>query len=194
MKKDIFNLTIKLGVMFIIITTLFAVTYYQNADLAKELLEVYIPTLESMMESDGSISWFKLFQNNLFACAQTLGMGIVPLFYLPMFVLISNSIMTGAVFGLATAEAGMDPIKSLVFGILPHGIFELTGLFLSVALGIYLCKNVGRIITRRAGDTKLLDVLNAVAKGFVLIVIPLITIASLIECYITPALIEWAAM
>ena len=194
MKKEIFNLTVKFGILFVGITTFFGATYYQNAELAKELLEPYIAMIGDMMESDGSITWSKLVLNNVFACAQAVGMGIVPLLFMPVYVLLSNGIMTGAVFGLSAAEAGVDPIRTLVFGILPHGIFELTGLFLSIALGFYLCKYMTRALFRRKNEQTLLDVLNAVAKAYVLIVLPLIFVASLIECYVTPGIMAWAGL
>lgn len=194
MKKDILNLTIKAGCIFIVITTFFGATYYQNAELAKELLEPYMEMIEGMIDESGNITWSKLFLNNVFACAQAVGMGIVPLLFLPIFVLLSNSIMTGAVLGLSMAEAGMDPVKAIVFGILPHGIFELTGLFLSIALGYYLCRYMTRALFRRKQEQTLLEVLNAVAKGYVTIVLPLLTIASVIEVYVTPGLMAWAGL
>jgi uncharacterized membrane protein SpoIIM required for sporulation len=40
----------------------------------------------------------------------------------------------------------------------------------------------------------LLEVLNAVAKGYVTIVLPLLTIASVIEVYVTPQLMAWAGL
>lgn len=189
MKREIFNLTIKVGMIFIVITTMFGMTYYENAELAKELLAPYIEMISEMTEADGGITWSKLFLNNVFASAQAVGMGIFPLIFLPVFVLLSNSIVTGAVFGLGVAEAGMDPIKSLVFGILPHGVFELPALFLSIALGFYLCRYMTKRLFRRKVDMTLLEVLNAVAKTFVLVVLPLLTIASVIEVYVTPTLI-----
>ena len=165
-----------------------------NIELAKELLEPYMEMIQDMMTEDGSITWSKLFLNNIFACAQAVGMGIVPLLFLPIFVLLSNSIMTGAVMGLSIAEAGMDPIKSIIFGILPHGIFELPGLFISIALGFYLCRYMTRALFRRKQEQTLLDVLNAVAKGYVTVVLPLLTIASVIECFVTPELMAWAGL
>lgn len=194
MKKEMLNLTIKVGCIFVVITTFFGATYYHNAELAKELLEPYMEMIQDMIEADGTITWSKLFLNNVFACVQAVGMGIVPLLFLPIFVLLSNSIMTGAVMGLSIAEAGMDPVKAVVFGILPHGVFELTGLFLSIALGFYLCRYMTRALFRRKQEQTLLEVLNAVAKGYVTIVLPLLTIASVIEVYVTPQLMAWAGL
>lgn len=194
MKKDILNLTIKIGCIFIVITTVFGVTYYQNAELAKELLAPYIEMISGMVDENGDIAWSNLFLNNVFASAQAVGMGIFPLIFLPIFVLLSNSIVTGAVLGLSMAEAGMDPVKGILFGILPHGVFELPGLFLSIALGFYLCRYMTGALFRRKRDMTLLEVLNAVAKVYVLGVLPLMTIASVIEIYVTPMLMGWAGM
>lgn len=194
MRKDILNLTIKAGAAFIVITTFFGATYYQNAELAKELLGPYMEMLGGMVEADGSIAWSRLFLNNVFSCAQAVGMGIVPLIFLPVFVLLSNSIVTGAVLGLSMAEAGMDPVKTIVFGILPHGIFELTGLFLSIALGFYLCRYMTKSLLKRKQEQTILEVLNAVAKGYVTVVLPLLAIASVIECFVTPEIMAWAGL
>jgi stage II sporulation protein M len=92
------------------------------------------------------------------------------------------------------AEAGMDPIKSIIFGILPHGVFELPGLFISIALGFYLCRYMTRALFRRKQEQTLLEILNAVAKGYVTVVLPLLTIASVIECFVTPELMAWAGL
>lgn len=194
MNKEIMKLAVKAGIIFTVITVFFGASYYKNAELAKELLEVYLPQLEEMIQEDGSIDWIKLMLNNIFACAQAVGMGIVPLLFLPVFVLMSNAIMTGAIFGLGVAEAGADPIKSLVFGILPHGIFELTGLFISIALGFYLCRYMTRRLFRRPQEGTLLDILNAVAKIYVTVVLPLLIVASAIECFVTPEIMAWAGL
>ena len=84
MRKDVINLSIKLGCIFILMTVLFATTYYQNAELAKELLEPYFESLEGFMTDEGDISFRVLWLNNLFACVKTIAMGTLPLVYLPL--------------------------------------------------------------------------------------------------------------
>jgi uncharacterized membrane protein SpoIIM required for sporulation len=36
--------------------------------------------------------------------------------------------------------------------------------------------------------------MNGIAKGYVLAVIPLVTIAAIIECFVTPEIMAWAGL
>ena len=196
MRKDVINLSIKLGCIFLLLTTLFAVTYYQNAELAKELLGPYFESIEGLMTEDGGISFVDIWLNNLFACARTVAMGILPLVYLPLLSVLSNATVIGTVLGLTAAEAKVSLANSILYMILPHGIFELPALFLSFGLGFYICKWLTRRFFRRNLEDKrtFLDLMNGVAKGFVLAVIPLVTIAAFIECFVTPEIMAWAGL
>ena len=196
MRKDVINLSIKLGCIFILMTVLFATTYYQNAELAKELLEPYFESLEGFMTDEGDISFKVLWLNNLFACVRTIAMGTLPLVYLPLLSLLSNATVIGTVLGLSSAEAQISLTDAILYMILPHGIFELPALFLSFGLGFYLCRWMTRRFFRRNMlDTRTFtDVMNSVAKGYVLAVIPLLTIAALVECYVTPQIMAWAGL
>ena len=196
MRKDIINLSIKVGCIFILMTTLFMVTYYQNAELAKELLEPYFESLEGFITDEGTISFVDLWLNNLFACVKTIAMGVVPLVYLPLLSLLANATVTGTVLGLTAAETQISLTDTILYMILPHGIFEMPALFLSFGMGFYVCKWMTRRFFRKNLDDKrtFVDVMNSVAKTYVLVVIPLVTVAALIECYVTPEIMAWAGL
>ena len=196
MRKDIISLSIKVGCIFILMTMLFTVTYYQNAELAKELLEPYFESVEGFITDEGTISFVDLWLNNLFACTKIIAMGIVPIVYLPLISLLANATVTGTVLGLTAAEAQVRLTDAIVYMILPHGIFEMTALFLSFGMGFYVCKWMTRRFFRRNLDDtrRFVDVMNGIAKGFVLAVIPLVTIAALIECFVTPEIMAWAGL
>lgn len=196
MRKDIINLSIKVGCIFILMTTLFMVTYYQNAELAKELLEPYFESLEGFITDEGTISFVDLWLNNLFACVKTIAMGVVPLVYLPLLSLLANATVTGTVLGLTAAETQISLTDTILYMILPHGIFEMPAMFLSFGMGFYVCKWMTRRFFRRNLDDKrrFVDVMNGIAKGYVLAVIPLVTIAAIIECFVTPEIMAWAGL
>lgn len=196
MRKDIINLSIKVGCIFILMTTLFMVTYYQNAELAKELLEPYFESLEGFITDEGTISFVDLWLNNLFACVKTIAMGVVPLVYLPLLSLLANATVTGTVLGLTAAETQISLTDTILYMILPHGIFEMPALFLSFGMGFYVCKWMTRRFFRRNLDDtrRFVDVMNGIAKGYVLAVIPLVTIAAIIECFVTPEIMAWAGL
>ena len=196
MKKDVINLAIKLGCIFVLLTVLFAVTYYQNAELAKELLEPYFESLEGFITEDGGLSFVDLWLNNLFVCVRTVAMGVLPLVYLPLLTLLSNATVIGTVLGLTAAEAQINLTDAIVYMILPHGIFELPAMFLSFGMGFYICRFMTRRFFRKnlADKRTFMDVMNGIAKGFVLAVIPLVTIAALVECFVTPEIMAWAGL
>jgi len=196
MKKDVINLSIKLGCIFILMTVLFAVAYYEKAELAKELLEPYFENVEDLVTDDGGLSFVDLWLNNVFACVRTIAMGTLPLLYLPLISLLTNATLIGTVLGLTAAEVQIELTDVILYMILPHGIFELPGLFLSFGLGFYLCRWMTRRFFRRnPEDTRtFIDVMNSVAKGYVLAVVPILTIAALVECYVTPQIMAWAGL
>ena len=196
MKKDVINLSIKLGCVFILVTMLFMVIYYQNAELGKELLEPYLESVEGLMTEDGGHSFMNIWLNNLFTCVRTIAMGTLPLVYFPVISLLSNAIIIGTVLGLTAAETKIQLADAILYMILPHGVFELPALFLSFGLGFYLCKwMTGRFFRKNLDDKRTFtDVMNSVAKAYVLVVIPLVTVAALIECYVTPEIMAWAGL
>lgn len=175
---------------FVFLTAIFALYYFKNSQAGMELVELYTPTVKSVMGEDGNISFVRVMLNNLFACATCVGMGLIPLLYLPVLAVLSNALMIGALLGAGTAFGAFSPLKTVVFGLMPHGIFELTAFFLSMAMGLYLCRALSGKLFRTRAEEKLMPVLNGIAKIFVLAVIPLIAAASAVECYITPYFME----
>jgi stage II sporulation protein M len=79
-----------------------------------------------------------------------------------------------------------------VVGILPHGIFELTAIFLATAA---MFKVGAQLVTpqteKSLGEILLLSLADWF-RVFIGVVLPLLAIAALIEVYITPFLIKMA--
>jgi len=190
LKKAIIKLTIQTGIIFLVLTTAFSFYFYKNEQMAQDVMNFYLPTVESMMNEDGAISFLSLLRSNIFATATCIGLGLIPFLFLPVWAVLSNAMVIGAILGLSASTGLMSPAKAVVFGLLPHGIFEMTGFFLSMAMGIYLCRTLSLKILRKAGDTRILQVLNDIARTFVLVVIPLIVIAAFVECTVTPQLMK----
>lgn len=91
-------------------------------------------------DEGGNIQFFALLMNNLVAMALSLVYGLIPFLRLPALTLGTN----GAILGLFAGYYMRQNISLLKYllGILPHGIFELTALILSAAMGLYLCSTV----------------------------------------------------
>lgn len=190
LKQKLIKRTEMVAAAFAVIAAVSALYYFKNPQEGMELAKLYMPTLKSVVDEGGKLSFVRVMLNNLFACATCAGMGLIPLLYLPALALLSNALMIGALLGAGTAFGIFNPFKTIVFGLMPHGIFELTAFFLSMAMGLYLCRILNGKLLRTGDGEKLLPALNGIAKIFVLAVIPLIAAAAAVECYITPYFTE----
>lgn len=137
-----------------------------------------------IVRDDGSFSAPALFGNNLRAMVLSTLYGFIPFLYLPALSMGVNAILLGMV---ASSVNGQWLL--LAAGILPHGIFELPALCLSLAAGLYLCQNINRYIRKNEkGIMKplLLNILRVTG----LVVIPLLVVAAIMESYVTPAVMQ----
>lgn len=137
-----------------------------------------------IVRDDGSFSALALFGNNLRAMVLSTLYGFIPFLYLPALSMGVNAILLGMV---ASSVNGQWLL--LAAGILPHGIFELPALCLSLAAGLCLCQNINRYIRKNEkGFMKplLLNILRVTG----LVVIPLLVVAAIMESYVTPAVMQ----
>lgn len=137
-----------------------------------------------IVQEDGSFNVLALFTNNLRAMVLGVLYGFIPFLYLTALALGVNAAILGMLASLIDGQWLL-----LAAGILPHGIFELPALFLSLAAGLCLCKNINVYIRKNEkGIMKplLLNILRVV----VLLVLPLLVIAAVMETYVTPALMQ----
>jgi stage II sporulation protein M len=92
----------------------------------------------------------------------------------------------------AAGLVGFSPWLTFVAGILPHGIFELTALFLATAA---MLKVGAQLVTpqpdKSLGEVLLISLADWF-RVFIGIVLPFLAIAALIEIYITPILLKAA--
>jgi stage II sporulation protein M len=71
--------------------------------------------------------------------------------------------------------------------ILPHGIFEIPGFIIAGALGIMLSQS---LVNEYYGAGDAASEARLLARHFMLLVIPLILIAAMVEAFITPQVIQ----
>lgn len=137
-----------------------------------------------IVRDDGSFSALALFGNNLRAMVLSTLYGFIPFLYLPALSMGVNAILLGMVASSVNSQWLL-----LAAGILPHGIFELPALCLSLAAGLCLCQNINRYIRKNEkGLMKplLLNILRVTG----LVVIPLLVVAAIMESYVTPAVMQ----
>lgn len=137
-----------------------------------------------IVRDDGSFSALALFGNNLRAMVLSTLYGFIPFLYLPALSMGVNAILLGMV---ASSVNGQWLL--LAAGILPHGIFELPALCLSLAAGLCLCQNINRYIRKNEKGIMKPLLLN-ILRVTELVVIPLLVVAAIMESYVTPAVMQ----
>lgn len=113
-----------------------------------------------------------IFLNNMQSSLYGLIFGIA-LGIFPIIVVILNGAVVGYVLHMSWLYSGASEFWRLF----PHGVFELPALFISLGLGLRL----GLFVFSRHKKKVLLERLRASVLVFLLIVIPLLVIAAIIE-------------
>lgn len=169
----------------------FSTLYKNNPELMKTHFEELTAMINSkgLSDEDGSISAIGLFKNNFIASLMSLIMGFVPFLYVPLLSLGVNAVLIGMVSAVMDQTIGGGLFELLV-SIAPHGIFELPALFLCVAGGMFLCTEINAKILYRPERAPLLQTIGEMARMIILITVPLLIAAAVIEAHITPLLMQ----
>lgn len=154
-----------------------------------------------------------LFYHNARASAVALAAGLVPYLSLPIF----DALLNGGVLGLLVSiskHQHLPVLRLVVTQILPHGVFELTGVVYATGVGLYLSAAMGRRVREarrrkrglgsaapapppehfletypeRSAAAALASPARNVIRSFVLVVLPLLFVAAMIEGLVTPHL------
>ena len=130
-----------------------------------------------------------LFYHNARTTVAFLLLGLVSFGTLGLTLFLVNMALVGGVMGAASL-VGFSPWIVFAVGVLPHGIFELSAVFLATAA---MLKTGAQLVTPQADKSlgeMLLVSLADWFRVFVGIVLPFLAIAAVIEIYITPILIK----
>jgi len=106
-----------------------------------------------------------------------------------LFAMLVNGLMIGVVFALASTHAGSSLLDMIVFGLMPHGIFELPAIFIAAAFGIKL----GRVLLwPLAGKTRWESYKGVWREVWQVswLLLLLLVVAAGVEGMITPVLLE----
>ena len=128
-----------------------------------------------------------LFFNNITASLLSMLYGLIPFLPLSALALGTNALMLGA-FAAIYQQQGIG-LGVYVLGVLPHGIFELSALILSCALGLLICRTGTERILKKSDTPFFRRVLDCI-RVFLTFSVPLLLVAALIETYVTPALLN----
>ena len=137
------------------------------------------------VEYDGASFTAQVWTNNAWIAAQCVAFGITGV--IPAYVLFSNSLHVGQVGGIMAMHDGLPEFFQLI---LPHGLLELTAVFVAGATGLKLFWTMvdpgGRPRARALAEEG--RALFTVALGLVAV----LGISGLIEGFVTPStLLPW---
>ena len=137
-----------------------------------------------VIDETGNLSVFAMLTNNWMAMLFSALYGFIPFLFLPLFSLLANGSLLGmmAVIYLANDLS----LAAYLAGILPHGIFELPALVLSISCGVCLCGNMCRLVTGSDRRIPMVELLSDLLRVMLLVVLPLTVLAAVMECYVTP--------
>jgi stage II sporulation protein M len=125
-----------------------------------------------------------IFLNNsvktLAAILLGLAVGIVPALFL-----VVNGVVLGVVFFLSSYSRG---VWLSLLSILPHGIIELTGVFLGTAIGLLLGNVVLKRMLRRS-DAEIRPALSRALRFYAIVIVPMLFVAAMIEAFVTTVII-----
>jgi uncharacterized membrane protein SpoIIM required for sporulation/ABC-type transport system involved in multi-copper enzyme maturation permease subunit len=132
-----------------------------------------------------------LFFHNARTTVAFLALGLVSFSTLGLTLFIGNIGLVGGVMGAASI-IGFSPLLTFAAGVLPHGIFELTAVFLATAAMLKVGAELVTPQTEKSLGEILLLSLADWFRVFLGVALPLLAIAAVIEVYITPLLIKMA--
>ena len=155
-----------------------------------ETVETVINAMMDSIEQSGviveedTISTFSLLAHNWTAMLLDIVYGLLPFVFLP----VSSLLVNGFILGITGAMSQLydQTLSFWLAAILPHGIFELTALVLSVACGIYVCYHVTRRVLAHPNRASMTDVFCDVLRVLLFLIAPLTIAAAFIEAYLTP--------
>lgn len=124
--------------------------------------------------------------NNIVKAAVMMFSGIV-FGLIPIFFLVSNGMVLSVVAALISNEAGA---LVAVAGLLPHGIIEISAVLLAAAAGLRL--GAVAVERLRRADVELKRELIKAWRFFVILVMPALIVAAVIEALATPFLLMMA--
>jgi len=176
-------IAVVLGYIWVTLNSTKIVGQFQTGDISSLLSSgIGVPV------ANFGISFQTIWGHNLQAILVILLFGLFSFGVLGILVYLLNMGLIGAVLALIQAM-GASPLKVGMYGILPHGIFEIPALVLASAAIMY----IGIVLVTPRPQLTLGEVLiEAIAdwtKIGVGLVLPLLTIAAIIETWVTPVIL-----
>ena len=193
LRKRIFRVFIVALLLFLLGALLSHIWLVNNPESAGEYFSLLSNIIRDKIPAgaEGPRLFLAIFFNNLKASALMVVLGLIPFLILPAFGLLANGVGIGVVTSMLQIK-GQNVVTMLLVGIVPHGIFEIPAFILSGSLGIYMSIQFSKFILMglRTETEPPLHLIKCILKTWLFVVVPLLSLAALIESYITPTLLK----
>ncbi len=134
-------------------------------------------------------SFFYILGHNLRAVVVIFLLGLFSFGTLGALLFVLNTAVVGGLVSLLDVM-GLSAWKVAVFGILPHGIFELPALVLSSASVLYVAIILVTPRSQRSLGEVSIEAIAECARLFVGVICPLFILAAAVETWVTPVLLS----
>lgn len=134
--------------------------------------------------------FFAIFPNNLFVGLVIILCGFIPIYGLPVVYSLLSFASVGIVMGFGFIME-KNILQAMMVAFVPHAVIEVIAILYSVAIGMYVNKNmIKKVYFRKKKSEKFKYLLIRSMKSYLLIVIPVFLIAALVEAFITSRLAD----
>lgn len=151
----------------------------------------YLEYLEKTEPKYNSVFWLIFIENSISSILTAI-LGMFPFFVGTLYE--SYSIAAGFI---TTVKLFMQkiPLKYILFGIAPHGIFEMSAIVFSLIISAVFSREMSRIFLKwilkdkLRYDEKLIPMIFVI-RGLLLVVIPLLFVGAVVEITVSPILLN----
>lgn len=137
-----------------------------------------------------SVLFWSIFGNNLMVGFIITLIGFIPIFALPMLIGFFSFASVGILAGYGQIT-GHNIFSTLLVAFVPHAVIEVIPILYSIAIGMYVNKNIIRkLFLKKKHSDQIRTLMNRMLTGFILIILPTFFLAALVEVFITTRLID----
>ncbi|MBI4406943.1 MAG: stage II sporulation protein M [Candidatus Kerfeldbacteria bacterium] len=185
----------RIGTVWIVVTGIFAGIFGLGCVVGLFIpVDAKLMLIEAILEKFGAIlansttDWLlavNVFINNLVVALIVLIFSLIPL--LSLFIIFGNGIIIGVFLDLLWRVSYLEPGSFMAgtIGLLPHGAFELTAIFLAGSFGTTALLKL--LFTNKIQPQQpRLQFLGYTVRYFFYVVVPLLLVAALVETFISP--------
>ena len=134
--------------------------------------------------------FLSIIKNNLMVGIMIIACGFIPFFGLPFLYGVTIFAAIGVIASFGTIM-GFQIGKIMLISFVPHAVIEVIPICYSVAIGMYVNKNMVRKLFVRHKPTATINIVSLYAlRSYLLVVVPFFLLAAFVEAYITQLLSE----